>query len=154
MAAQKQPDAESPQAPAADPSVINVALQDFTQAITNAVSAGRPKRVLFHEYKPVTPFNPRGLRNRELPYRVYQNGSLMHTDTLTDREIELLGQLKTGRFIEGLVSVYAVSQGGETDWHIDYSNQSIEQRMNFKNHVRNLTDLLEQVVNGPAMVTR
>ncbi len=151
MAAQK-PEAEP--VPAADPTVINVAMQDFTRAIQSAVESGKPKRVLFHEYKPVSPFNPRGLRNRELPYRVYQNGSLMHTDTLTDKEIELLGQLKSGRFIEGLVQVYAVNQGGETDWHIDYSNQSLEQRMTFKDHVRNLTDLLEQVVNGPAMVTR
>lgn len=129
---------------------VNIQLTDFTDAIVSAVNAGKPKRVLFHEYKPITKFNPTGKRVRELPYKVFQNGSPLHTDTLTDREIELLGKLKAGTFVDGLVKIFMKDMGGDVEWHILYSCKTLEQRMNFKDHVRNFTDLLEQVVNGPA----
>ena len=117
-------------------------------AIADAIRGLQPPRALtFDEFKPVTPFNPRGVKHRELPFPCFQNGSRMNADVLHDEEISLLGQLKPGRFCNGLVLVQERDRNGQKEIHLHYANGTPDQRMALKGEARNLTELLRRCVD-------
>lgn len=160
MAETKQAE-QAPVVASVNPSVIEIAqavaiaLQN-NQAANNAElaatiadaarAAAPPRQLTFDEYSPVSPFNPKGTKGRELPFPVYQNGVRLHSDTLHDEEFALLPKLRPGRFCAGLVTIAETERGGQRHVRIDYANETQDQRIALKNEVRNFTDMLKRCV--------
>lgn len=119
----------------------------LAKAIQGLIDSAPVKRVPFAKFKTHSPFNPTGNKKRKLSRRCYQNGFPMDIRKLHDEEISLLNQLRPGRFIKGLVTVREILNGGNTDLHIYYANQTIDQRMANKQEWRNLGELLKRCLD-------
>lgn len=81
---------------------------------------------------------------REMPFPVFQNGYRLDVDSLTDEQLALLPKLQDGRFFDRKIHVYR-SAGPDREWHIDYANKSIEDRMNLKTYARDFTEMLQRL---------
>lgn len=103
----------------------------LAEAIASSIASVAPRRFVRHGEQTIkTPFNPKGIRNRKLKYKVFQNGIPENVKLLTDEEIALLAQLKPGRYVENLVTVLeGVDGDAETVFHINYKNKTADQRM-------------------------
>lgn len=125
---------------------------DPTTALASAIVEGLrsiqpPRSMTIDEFVAKTPFNPTGKKNRALPCKIYQNDTPMNIDVLHDEEIRLIGLLKPGKFIEGLVTVSEEDRGGDKVLHLRYKNGTRDQAMELKDRARNLTEILKRCVN-------
>lgn len=133
--------------PNSNPPADSVNVTALAQAIAAAVQGIAPPRQLtVDEVPPRSSFNPDGRRNRELSRVVYQNGNRLNAEFLHDEEIALLGLLRPGKFVNGLVTVYEQDKGGSVDLHIAYKCGK-DDRYALKNEVRNFTELLKRCVS-------
>lgn len=102
------------------------------KAVIEAVQATAPiRKVPYSKYKPVSPFNPRGIRNRKMKRVAYQNDHRINVKLLKDAEIDALDSVKPGLYLNGMVRV-EVRQGenGEPDQvRLYYKNKTHDQRM-------------------------
>ena len=93
-----------------------------------------------------TPFNPEGVAVRKVKLTwkyVTQNGARMNPELLRDREIELLNQVRPGTYHGKKIQVL---KRRDKSIDIRYANKSFEQRMDFKNYARDMTELLEKIL--------
>lgn len=115
-----------------------VQLQTKQQEIEAEQRANAPLRTLsFAEWNARQP-------EREMPFPVFQNGFRLDADSLTDDQLTLIPKLQEGRFYGRRIHVW---RDGTSDraWHIDYSNKSIEDRMDFKNYGLDFTQILQRL---------
>lgn len=126
----------------------NVDIQSLAKAITEAVAEASPvKQVHISRYKAETPWNPTGNKRRlQMNAKFYQNGSQIRDWHVTDEDIALLNQLKPGRYVDRKVEVIERNENSDRSIEIRYSNETIGQRMELKNHFRNFTELLQSIV--------
>jgi hypothetical protein len=131
---------------AADPATRS----DIVSIVQTMQKMVPPRKVTYAEYKPRTPFNPSGNRNRRAPSRVvYQNGGRVNPRMLFDEEIKLLDQLRPGRYLDKLVTVREVegTEGAPNELHIEYAYRTPDQRLALATRVRSLVAMLRQIVN-------
>lgn len=112
--------------------VVSVGASELANAIITATEqiSGQRRQIPFGQHTPKSVFNPTG-RIRKLTKVFYQNGFRMNEPTLTDKEIDLLHQIKPGRYIDSLVTV-AIDPNGDDDGpavHIAYNCKTADQRM-------------------------
>lgn len=126
----------------------SVDITALAKAITEAVAEASPvKQVHISRYRAQTPWNPTGeLRRRKMEARFLQNGIELRDWHITDEDIDLLNQIKPGRYMDRKVEVVERNENGSRTVEIRYSNQSIGQRMEMKNYARNFTELLQNIV--------
>lgn len=125
-----------------------VDISELAQAIKSAVEETAPvKQVHISRYVATTPFNPTGDKRRvKLTREVFQNGIRVQPEFLHTEEIELLNKVKPGRYIGRRVEVIERGEGEEKNLEFRYRNQSIEQRLELKNHFRNFAEMLRLIV--------
>lgn len=147
----------------ADPETIKSSGSELLDAIreqTAALTASMPpRRVLFSKFKTRSPFNPTG-RKRKMKFIVFQNGYRCNPKTLTDVEVDIInsGKIRSGQYIEKIVTVRidkAASPEDSDKIFLSYNNKTPDQRMMVKDHWRNFSDLLQQIVaEGEAKTLR
>jgi hypothetical protein len=115
---------------------------DLAHAIRTLADSQPVKRVPWAKFKTRSPFNPTGNKKRKLTRRCYQNGFPMNIKKLHDEEIVMLNKVVPGRYMNGLVTLIQVQNGGNTDLHIVYENKSFDQRLALKSEFRNLKEML------------
>jgi len=127
-----------------------VDIKELAQAIKAAVEETAPiKQIHISRYNAETPFNPKGTKAHlrpKLTCTFLQNGGRVLPSHLFDAEIHLINKVKPGRYINRLVEIVERVENGEREIDLRYSNASAQQRMENKNHWRDLTELLEKVV--------
>lgn len=132
------------------PAQTVVDVMDLAQAIKLAVEETAPmKQIHISQYRGKTPWNPTGKRPHErlkLRGEFYQNGHRMVADKLSEKEIELLNQIKPGRYIKRKVEVIERNSGGEVGVEIRYSDATADLRSELKNEFRNITELCERII--------
>jgi hypothetical protein len=102
------------------------------------------KTVPFHEVKYDTPWNPSGNRNRpKLRRPVMVSGFPVNPMMLSDAEINLLNQVKPGRYVNRTWEVQKLSDG---TINIVYPNRTIDQRVNMAVMAPSLTALCEIIL--------
>jgi len=115
-----------------------------------ALANSQVRKIPYANHKPRSSFNPTGKKKRKLSRKCYQNSYMMNINLLHDREIELLNQLKAGKYLNGLVTVRVEDKGEESSVNIIYRNKSVDERMALKSEFRNLTEFLERATKeGP-----
>jgi hypothetical protein len=113
---------------------------------------GPIKQIPQAKYKPVTPFNPKGLQEHERPSlkrKSYMGGFKLKEHNMTDNEIRLFNRLKGGRYHDNRWTVI------ETDDSVTlmFPSKTPEDKMQLSKEVRNLEDLLQKILdeaNPPA----
>lgn len=130
----------------ADDSVSNAQVVRSLAKTVQVLADSQPRRVLLANHKPTSSFNPLGKRKRVLKRKMYQNGFPLNVNILTDEEISLLNQIKPGRYIKGLVSVFQTYKGSDTLVNIVYVNKTVDQRFALKDEFRNLGEMLKLIV--------
>ena len=127
----------------------SIDLKELASAITNAVAeAGPIKQVPISRYLAKTPWNPTGSKQRpKLRATFLQNGYEIREAFVTDEQIHLLNQIKPGRYINRKVEVVERNEHGNHSIELRYNNKSIEDRMELKTEARNLTEMLQRIVN-------
>lgn len=129
----------------------NVNVLELAQAIKMVVEETAPvKQVHISQYRPKSPWNPAGKRQHERPHlrgEFLQNGQRMIEDRLSEKEIELLNKIRPGRYINRKVEVIERQSNGEVTVEIRYNNQTADQRSELKNEARNLTEMLQRIVD-------
>jgi len=138
--------------PRAESSVMAEAIVDVSelaQAIKAAVEETAPiKQVHISRYVAKTAFNPTGAKKRpKLNCTFLQNGYEPPTDKMFDEEIELVNQLRPGRYLDRKVEVIERIEGNERSIELRYSNGTVEQRMEMKNIARSLREMLRLIVS-------
>lgn len=132
------------------PASTTVDVMELAQAIKLAVEETAPiKQVHISQYRGKTPWNPTGKRPHERPKlrgEFLQNGRKMYAERMSDREIELLNQIRPGRYVNRKIEVIERVMNDESTIEIRYNNGSPDQRSELKNEVRNLTEMLERIV--------
>jgi hypothetical protein len=121
-----------------------ITLSNAVQTLADTASI---KKIPFSKFKTHSPFNPTGKKNRQLTRRVFQNYFRVDIHKLHDEEISLLNQVKTGKYINNLVTIREVLNGSNTDLHILYNNKTPDQRMTNQSEWRNFTELLKRCLN-------
>ena len=122
----------------------------LAQVIQTLVDSQPVKRVPFAKRKVRSPFNPTGNRKRKLTRRCYQNGFGMDVKKLFDEEISLLNQLEPGRYLNNMVTVNVVENGGNTDLHIQYKNKTPDDKLALSAEFRSLREMLKRCVEEAA----
>lgn len=122
------------------------ALIDLAKSIKGLVERQEATRqVPYNEIKPVTPFNPEGKRDRvKLTRNLFMSGIMVQSINLTEGEIELINQLKPGRYIERKVEVQ-LSRDGST-LSIMWPNGKIDKRMEFQSRFPTASDLFKAII--------
>lgn len=140
----------APPTPEALAAMQTAALIDLAQAVKGIVSQQQATRqVPYHEIKPVTPFNPEGKRDRKkLKYTFLQHGKLVTPINLREEEIELINQLKPGRYWNRKIEVQ-ISRDGTT-LNLTWTNAKIEQRMEFNAAFPDLLAVLRHCIKERA----
>jgi hypothetical protein len=126
-----------------EPSVsINQSLlQDIHNIAQHVKDVAPPKKVSLAEHM------RRRAPRTTLTHQVSLNGGRLRERYLKDEEIELLNQLRPGKYLDGKVTVVernGVGSGGAID--IVYSNASQEQRINFYMAAPSLTVLCQKIL--------
>lgn len=128
--------------------VATVSVSDLAALISAVKEQAPVKKVLFHERKRQTPFNPKGIKNRKMKRGVYVNNYRVNINMLFDEEIELYNKLSEGKYCSGLVTVRLTPQTGDTPDRLDilYANKTPEQRLNNAKEWRNNIEMLRRCV--------
>jgi hypothetical protein len=125
-------------------------IQALANALKGAVEETAPiKQIHISRYVAKTPFNPEGKKKHErskLKCEFLQNGFKPNVGMLFDAEIDLINQLKPGRYLDRKVEVIERNEAGKRSIELRYDNASIEQRMEMKNVARSLGEMLEKIV--------
>lgn len=96
-------------------------------------------------FDPKTPF--RSHKGPRLKGTVYENGVACDEDRLTDTEIGLCNRItRSGRYLNRIVDVRVSDDAGARVVLLSFLDKSPDQRMMNKDHFRNLTELLTNVV--------
>lgn len=118
------------------------------QQIAEGINAARPKKVTAGQYDPKTPFHPNKKRAKKLLRPFYQNGTRLSPTRMFDREIELANQIvRSGRYINRLIEVIVRQDGADEVVELRYKNRTIDDRMEHKGAYRDLTDMLQKIVD-------
>lgn len=131
-------------------------MRELGRTIAEGVSAGMaanaPKRKIgIAEYDPKTAFLPNKKDAVQLTRACFQNGAQMRPVNMFPEEIRLLNAIThSGRYIDRLVEVVLVPNGADDEVHLRYNCKTIDQRFELKGKVRNLVDMLTQVVEAQA----
>lgn len=127
---------------------------DLIKGLLDELKASRPERKkTAAERKPKTPWTPKdGSPKLKLRRKVYQHGLLIDPDMETNETIELLNQIKPGRYLDGWVKVVRRRDRGID---IDYPIKTAAQRLRLVNQfgIRNFNELLQRCIdegNNPA----
>ena len=103
--------------------------------------------------KAVTPWTPKdGSPKLKLKRKCYQHGMPIDGDMITNKEVELLNQLKPGRFLDNWVKV---TRRRDRGIDITYPIRTSSQRLKLVNAygIRNFGELLERCIeeaNNPS----
>lgn len=125
-----------------------------TQGLGEAIAAGIAKstrrKVTYGEYNQRPTHNhPLGPRSPKLKRDCYQNSFKIEYDTVDDTQVELLNRIThSGRYINRMVEVIIGNEGSDEVVDIRYKNATRDQMFELKNHARNFTDMLEQIVKA------
>lgn len=129
--------------------------ESMAAAIAKGISEGMaqiapPRKVSFGEYARLH------ARKVKLTRNCYQNGVRMDETVLSDKEINLLNQIKkSGDYIDHpneeagkvkLVEVVVKQEGSKEVVHLNYDNAKIDHRMDLKSSFRNLGEMLNCIV--------
>jgi len=113
---------------------------------------GPVKQLPITKYKHKTPWNPTGKKESQRPQfaRLYmQNGAQIALWHVTDADVELLNQLRPGRYFDRKVEVVervGENVGDQACIEIRYNNASADQRFDLKNYFRNFSEMLRLIV--------
>jgi len=129
-----------------------VNLNDLAGAIGASVaqalaSQAPPRKMTFGEYQ-----RRANAGRKKLTREVFQNGFRLGgpgsvDNSLTNEQILLLNQIThTGRYINRLVEVILNVDEAEPVLNIRYNNRSKDQALTLRGHIRNFTDMLQQIV--------
>ena len=137
--------------PSAAP-VTSTQLQEFGKGIADAITAGiaesRPKKVSFGQYDPKSPWQPDKRKAHKLTRECYQNGYRMNAAQLTNDEIDYLNRIsRSGRYINRLVEVVIQTEGSDESVDLRYNNKR-DRALEMRGHVRDLADMLRQIVDA------
>jgi hypothetical protein len=129
-------------------SVGTEALKDLTSAVkTLAETQALGKKTPLHQVKVVTPWDPTGVRKQPAKRlkapAVFQNGARLNPIMLSNEEMDLINQLKPGRYAKRRIEVV---RRRDKSIDIRYPNRTIEQRLELKGVARNLTELLKVIL--------
>ncbi len=118
-------------------------------AIAAGIAKAQPKKISFGQYDPKTVFHPNKATAVKFTRVYYDNGHMISWETCFDKEAALLNRIThSGRYIDRLVEVQVVSEGGDESVHLRYNNRTADQRFTNKGKWRDLTDMLEQIVKA------
>jgi hypothetical protein len=111
---------------------IQMTGESLANAIITATEQinGTRRQVPFGRHRVRTAFNKDGKR-REMHKVFYQNGFRAFENTLTDEEIDLIHTVKSGKFIDGLITIIEVQDDDENQpaVHMKYNCRTADQRM-------------------------
>jgi len=157
MAKDREDDSAAPSLAQQMASVAELIGKGVSQGINEASTKYGPiRQVPITQYHPKTPLNPQGLKEDQRPQltrRYFQNGFAMLPDRLTDEQRVLLNKLRPGTYLDRRIDVREryPEGGGQNIVDISYNNLTIEQRLEMKSVVKNLTDMLQQIVAEQAV---
>lgn len=81
----------------------------------------------------------------------FQNGVLIFDRQLSNEEIDLINKIThTGRYINRMVDIIVRDEGPDTVVEMRYKNATRDQMFELRNHVRSMTDMLQQIVAAQA----
>jgi hypothetical protein len=115
-------------------------------------TTGPVKQIPITKFKHKTPWNPTGRKDSLRPQftrTYYQNGAQIAMWHVTDADIELLNQLRPGRYFDRKVEVVervGENVGDHASIEIRYNNASADQRFDLKNYFRNFSEMLRLIV--------
>lgn len=121
--------------------------QDLVDALVRAINLTKPevKKTAVNR-KPGSPWDPKdGSKKPKLKRTMYQHGILLEPAYLSVKEIELMNQLKVGRYLNNWVKIYRRRDHGID---IDYPVKTASQRMKLVSDfgVTSLEDLLSKCI--------
>jgi len=126
----------------------NRTLIESIAKIANTLADGPTRQIPLAKYKPVTPWNPTGEKNRpKLKRTVFMGGSRLRESFLSSEEIELLNQIKPGKYNGRrwtIVETDGDTEGGTIT--ILVPNKTPEDRVRLKGEVRDLTELCKKII--------
>ena len=124
---------------------------DLVNALVQAIQLTKPvEKKTAANRKPGSPWDPKdGSKKLKLKRKMYQHGILIDPDVVSNEEIELMNNLKVGRFFGGWVKVYRRKDHGID---IDYPIRTASQRLKLvsTHGVRSFKDLLEKCIEEAA----
>lgn len=124
--------------------------KQIADGIAQGISAIAPrKRKTVAEVDTHSPFHPNKKDTKQFRKgRVYsQNNARLAHSTTSDEEIVLLNQIEgPGSYCDGLVTVAIERRGNKEHVDIQYSNNTIDKRIELMKHYRNFKELLEIIV--------
>lgn len=127
-----------------DPSV---GLADLAAALVQAINSTKaPVKKTAVTRVPRTPWTNRdGTPKSKLKRKMYQHGILIDQDMVTSAQIDLLNQLRPGRFLEGHV---VVTRRRDRGVDFDYPVKTSSQRLKLVNQfgIRDLNELLQRCI--------
>ena len=122
----------------------------LTEEIQNT---GFTRQIPISKYKAKTAFNPTGDRpgqngRPKLVGKVYQNHYAVDPEKLTTDEIKLLNALKPGRYCKNRIWVEEITNNGNSVKNINYTNATVEARMDLMSEVGpTFKHMLQTMVN-------
>lgn len=124
--------------------ISTTSLNDLGKAIAEGIASQNPKKLTFGQYQ------ARENRGRvKLRLKAYQNGIPIDESVLSNEEIKLFNQIdRSGRYIDRRVEVLYNDDMGEKSVDIRYKNKTADDRFEFRGFVRNIADLLKQVIEA------
>ena len=131
-------------------SAANLDTQGLGEAIAAGIAKSTRRRVTIGEYaQRPTARHPLGPAGPKLKRDCYQNGFRLYYSNLDDHQIELLNRIThSGRYVNRMVEVILNADSSEEVIDIRYKNRTRDQMFELKNHTRNFTDMLEQIVKA------
>ena len=127
---------------------------DLVAALVAAIQATKPiEKKNASNRKPGDPWQPKdGSKKLKLKRKMYQHGLLIDPDMSTNEEIELMNQIKPGRYLQDWVKVIRRRDRGID---IDYPVRTSAQRLRLvsQHGIRTFKELLERIIeegNNPS----
>jgi len=125
-------------------------IADALEALTKKSEAGPVPQISITRFKPQTPWNPSGDKRTKLKRPTSINGHRLRELLLSPEEIKLLNELKPGKYGPRKSWVVIEENGGDvaesSAIHFYFPNRTVEQRLEFNQHARNLLDALTMIV--------
>lgn len=124
---------------------LRAGLRELTETIQND---GFVKQIPFSKATFNSSFNPTGSKNRpKLVRKVYLNHIQADPNRMTDEEIRLCNELLPGRFFDNIVEVKETNHNGSLVLEVNYSNKTVEQRMDFMTKVgRSFAEVCQNLI--------
>lgn len=121
------------------------------QELAQAVREGQPtKKTPWSRHNPRTPFaeGKKKTERSKLKRTFFQNGYRVPAKLLFDREIDLINQLKPGRYVNNMVNVKIIeSHNSDPDQvQLHYPNKTVDQRLALSQEVRGLYGMLQRCI--------